>query len=396
MRTLRPLAILAAAAFFLPTVVVADTFTYDLGITNTDITFSKGTLVAGDTVRIYGRVTNWGTKDISGYMTFYQSEQLIGNSQVVTVRPNASYDDVWVDFVVPKGSFNIRGEIKGTTPQDENPANDIALSPMFTPLADTDGDLIADTQDNCIDISNADQKDTDADGKGDVCDAYPNDATNTPPSSVVVTPPAVANTNSGSVGTNPPASLPSAAVKPTVTTPPKSVAKPATTVPSTVATAQASATTAVNALAVGVDGSVEGASTTLAVSSDATSDAIGVSGATSINDVSVSTARLSWNTYRFTVVGANSSQGFIAWQTSDGATGTGDIFTHVFHGSGSYTVGVTVTTLDGKTIQGPMLHLAISFFNIGNWKLWAALLAGAGIVGTIVWLLLRRGAKERE
>nr|MBP9748975.1 thrombospondin type 3 repeat-containing protein [Patescibacteria group bacterium] len=277
MRTLRSFTILAAAALFLPNMVAADSFTYDLGVANTDITFSKGTLVAGDTIRIYGRVTNWGTKDISGYMTFYQGEQLVGNSQVVTVRPNVSYDDVWVDFVVPKGSFNIRGEIKGTTPQDENPANDVALSPMFTPLTDADGDLIADTQDNCKDISNADQKDADADGKGDVCDPYPNDATNTPPAPVVVTPPASTNTTSESAVTNSPASLSPAAEKPTVTTPPKSAAKPAAaSVPSTT-TEEALTTAAENTPAIGADGSVEGASTTLPISPERTGDAIGVS-----------------------------------------------------------------------------------------------------------------------
>ncbi len=57
----------------------AENFLYDLGIGNQDITFSKGSLVAGDTIRIYGRVTNWGTKDISGYVTFYQGDQLVGD-----------------------------------------------------------------------------------------------------------------------------------------------------------------------------------------------------------------------------------------------------------------------------------------------------------------------------
>ena len=172
-----------AMTFFAATPFFADaqSFTYDLGIRNQDITFSKGALVAGEKVRIYARVTNWGSADISGYVTFYKGDQLVGDSQVVTVRPNASYDDVWVDFTVPAGSFNIRAEIKGTSPQDQNPSNDVAISQFFTPLPDSDGDLVPDTQDNCTTIANADQRDTDGDGLGDVCDAYPNDPTNTPP-----------------------------------------------------------------------------------------------------------------------------------------------------------------------------------------------------------------------
>lgn len=39
--------------------------------------------------------------------------------------------------------------------------------------ADTDSDGIADTSDNCVDVANADQTDTDANGQGDACDAMP-------------------------------------------------------------------------------------------------------------------------------------------------------------------------------------------------------------------------------
>ena len=39
-----------------------------------------------------------------------------------------------------------------------------------TILSDKDGDTIADTQDNCVSVSNKDQKDTDGDSVGDVCD----------------------------------------------------------------------------------------------------------------------------------------------------------------------------------------------------------------------------------
>jgi hypothetical protein len=42
---------------------------------------------------------------------------------------------------------------------------------VIEPAADTDGDGIADTNDNCPKVSNADQKDSNANGIGDACDA---------------------------------------------------------------------------------------------------------------------------------------------------------------------------------------------------------------------------------
>jgi len=38
-------------------------------------------------------------------------------------------------------------------------------------IADTDGDEVMDSEDNCPDISNPDQADTDGDGMGDACDS---------------------------------------------------------------------------------------------------------------------------------------------------------------------------------------------------------------------------------
>ncbi|MCC6954853.1 MAG: thrombospondin type 3 repeat-containing protein [Deltaproteobacteria bacterium] len=46
-------------------------------------------------------------------------------------------------------------------------------TPSATPLPDRDADGIADSQDNCPDVANADQLDSDGDGLGDVCDPAP-------------------------------------------------------------------------------------------------------------------------------------------------------------------------------------------------------------------------------
>ncbi|MBD3359165.1 MAG: PKD domain-containing protein [Candidatus Buchananbacteria bacterium] len=127
------------------TLMAADNF-YDLGITAGDISFSDE-LIAGQNVKIYASVRNLGNADVSGYVTFHKSDTLIGDSQVVSVKASSLADEVFVDFTVPIGSFNIRAEIKGQTPIDENPNNDIAVTTLFVPKLDNDGDGIPDDED---------------------------------------------------------------------------------------------------------------------------------------------------------------------------------------------------------------------------------------------------------
>lgn len=142
----------------------------DLGITAGDIRFSESTLVSGDTVRIYAAISNHGDIDTSGYVFFYQGSQPIGASQVVTASTGGIQDEVWVDFTVPYGSFNIRAEIKGQDPGDINSSNDLAITNLFTPIEDEDHDGVKDSEDNCPSDANPGQEDSDGDGAGDACD----------------------------------------------------------------------------------------------------------------------------------------------------------------------------------------------------------------------------------
>ena len=53
------------------------------------------------------------------------------------------------------------------------------LSLSALALAGTDGDGVPDGTDNCPNVANADQVDSDSDGTGDACDVYPLDETET-------------------------------------------------------------------------------------------------------------------------------------------------------------------------------------------------------------------------
>lgn len=149
----------------------AQTLEYDLGIISGDIFFSDSTMISGQPVRIYAAVRNYGTRDVAGYALFYAGPNLIGSSQVVSVRAGGYSDEVFVDWTIPAGSFNIRVDIQGQAPKDENPANDSALTALFTPKKDTDGDGVIDENDNCPNAANPDQADTDGDKIGNACDS---------------------------------------------------------------------------------------------------------------------------------------------------------------------------------------------------------------------------------
>ena len=159
--------LLAVVAVALPSTAFAFS---DMSISASQIWFSTDTLVSGQEVRVYAAVDNRGDDDISGYVYFYHGATPIGPSQVVSTVVGGENDQVWIDFEVPYGDFNIRAEIKGTSPNDENPDNDLAITTLFHPILDDDADGVADGEDNCPGLANADQKDTDNDGFGNACD----------------------------------------------------------------------------------------------------------------------------------------------------------------------------------------------------------------------------------
>lgn len=165
-------------------------FTYDLGLTTSDIFFSKPSseLVENQPVRIYANINSYGTEDVAASVLFYNGPYLIGETQPVSVRAGGNSDEVYVDWTVPSGTFNILARIKGSNPLDENPANDEAITGLITPLKDTDGDNIPDStdpdddndgvadEDEIINGTNPFDSDSDNDGVGDQDDYYPLDS----------------------------------------------------------------------------------------------------------------------------------------------------------------------------------------------------------------------------
>jgi hypothetical protein len=81
------------------------------------------------------------------------------------LRTDSDAIDAGVNSTIPELANDIDGEAR-VTPFDIG-ADELVVA--VTP--DTDGDGVVDTQDNCTLVPNPDQRDTDADGYGNICDA---------------------------------------------------------------------------------------------------------------------------------------------------------------------------------------------------------------------------------
>lgn len=160
----------------------------DLSITATDITFSKEQALAEDRVRIFARVFNTGDIDVYGFVVFLNNGQEIAEPQPISVKVN-TYDDVFIDWLVKEGIFDIQAKIIATQPQDEVSANDTAVRENYLVDLDTDGDGLGNIQDSDDDndgltdeqeiILGTDslKQDTDGDKAKDNIDFFPLDST---------------------------------------------------------------------------------------------------------------------------------------------------------------------------------------------------------------------------
>lgn len=138
--------------------VNAQDYEADMAVSREGIWFSPSEFFAGDAVRIYARIENNGTQDITGRVAFYQGVHQIGQPQSVSIVAGGQAEEVWTDaWEPPQGQVNIKVAIVDAEPMDENWDNNEAISAMLDIKIDTDGDGIADEDD----------EDDDGDGMSD-------------------------------------------------------------------------------------------------------------------------------------------------------------------------------------------------------------------------------------
>lgn len=348
----------------------AAAFNVDLGFRNNgDITFSEEVLVTGQTVRIYARVRNLGAVDVSGYVYFMQGEQAVGNSQVISVRSGGTDEEVYVDFVVPESAFNVRVEIRGTDPADENPSNDVALSALYTPVQDADDDGVIDDEDDCPTTADAKQVDTDGDLIGDACDSDDdNDTLSDSVETEIGLNPLKADSDSDGV-TDPNDYAPN---DPTITGAPAPTPEPVATTEVTTVNPDTSTS---------ADGTGSIASDT---SNGSTADEAASGNGAALSDLQISPNAIfqyeqtTWNSYHFDVRGFTDGAYRYQWDFGDGVSSSRSEVDHAYRTFGDYQVTLTVTDANGQTATDTT-EISVSFFNFENLYL-KMLLAGLVIL----------------
>ena len=377
---------------FTPSLVFAEG-TADLGFrNNSDIFFSTDTLISGQTVRVYARVRNNGTSDVSGYVSFVQGTIPIGDSQVISVRAGGADEEVYVDFTIPEGSFNIRAEIKGTDPVDQNSSNDVVLSNLFTPTHDDDADGVANDSDNCSSASNANQLDTDSDGMGDACDTDDDADTlsDTLEQEMGLNPLSADTDGDGVTDPNDYAPTdPSVAVAP-----PAPAADPApTTVDVTTVTPETLAPD-------------DPLSATTAPQQEASAPTTTEENTTDNNGAAPSDLQISpnaifsyeqnaWNIYTFSVRGFEGEGYRYSWDFGDGVTSNRTVIEHTYRASGDYHVALSVTDSKGASATD-QATVSVSFFHVENpaLQLLLALLAVLFLTSVGIYIRILRHKRD--
>jgi hypothetical protein len=352
----------------------AQSLDYDLGLQASDVRFS-GELVAGQKRRVYAAIHNHGKQDMTGYVRFYQGQEYIGDSQVVSVVAGGLPDEVFVDWIVPQGSFNIKTEIREQDPFDENPSNDSAITSLFVPLPDFDGDGspdqddLDDDNDGLLDYDEHQvgtdpfNPDSDGDGVSDGEDEYPLDASKS--KTVIVVPQVVSS-------------------QPVVP-----IIAPLAPVENT-------------QVDEGGDDEVVADEQDTADEDENVFDSYGqvLDAFISKNQkyIDVEIERENWRTYRFEplVRGLQSRNLEYEWRFGDGEISNKPYPTHTYLQPRVYGVSLTVTDkVTGERYTSDVQEVDISFFNIGNYQLWLLLLVI--LIGLIIVLkILKAISKSKE
>lgn len=353
------LAIFSSLAVCLPA-GTARAGTVDLGISADSISFSDE-LISGTEIRMYAQITNLGEEDVSGYISFFQGSVPIDDSRVISVRAGGVPEEVFVDFIVPSGVFNIRAEIRGTDPQDQNSANDTVMTRLFTPILDDDRDGVANADDNCPSAANAGQSDADGDGAGDACDEDDDDDGL---SDDVESELGTSSTSSDSDGDgveDPDDAFPTDATKSVI---PKPVTAPASVaVPSAAVTPSAAATASLAVSASDAERISE--PDALPAEEGEPSETLTPSGLAFSPKAVFLYERLSWNTFGFNSVVPETEGYQYVWDFGDGVTSSRAKVQHTYASSGSFVVTYRVTDPSGQSSED-VAAVDVPFWTLEN------------------------------
>ncbi len=341
----------------------------DLGFqSREDIFFSTSTFVAGDRVRVYARVTNFGLTDVRGTVTFSQGTITLGNAQTISVRAGGAQEEVFVDFTVPASNFNVRAEIQGMDPADENTDNNIVITNVLTPMVDDDHDGIVNASDNCPSLSNSDQANTDGDGSGNACDDDDDNDTLTDVVEIELgTDPLKIDTDGDGIADASDPNPTGAPEKEPVVTPQKSrlaTNAPSTTTEPTPNAVLTTPSTTDETTPPSSDSSVQIDGATLQAATETTTQAPAQTGETIVRPSGLAYKQVNWDTYEFAMRGLKDGAR-VAWNFADGSTSSKMTVDHTFRQPGSYSVKATVTNVDG-TESTDSVEITVSFFHFEN------------------------------
>lgn len=376
--------------------VLAELYDYDLGFSEKDdFSFSVDELIVGERVRLYARVHNLGRYDVSGYVSFIQGSLPIGYSQPISVRANGFSDEVFVDFTIPSGAFNINAKIEGVEPEDKNLTNNQLISSLYYPKIDSDQDKIPDDRDNDDDNdgltdeeeailgTNPLKSDTDGDSVNDKMDKYPLDANKWEDPLVVV---------------------PETKPEPKKETPKAEVVQKEEI--KTQNNDQKIVDNAGEENSKVVVDQKENSPTTTTIDDEKkeiTTEPITIDSQIKTTENFVSWTKTldivvkknNWNDFVFS---SNLSQEIldkvkISWMVDEKNVATGDHFIHIFNGGGNHQIKMSVVDENNSMIE-KQTTIKISFFNIHNKKIW--LVVGGMVVLIVVLMFFGKKTNKKK